>query len=119
MAAKSAPQRSFGTGAASRISGVPIRTVDFWARSGIVQPSIAVASGIGSDRQYSLVDLYALRALAGNPLKTASVQFRIVEAIRKTPYTGKIFVPLNAAVELCVDMKLIRREVDEKVGKER
>lgn len=54
-------QQSFSTGEASRATGVPARTMDYWARSGFLQPSIAEARGTGSDRRYSFADLVALR----------------------------------------------------------
>ena len=117
-AAKPGLERSFGAQAASRISGVPYSTLDFWARSGILEPSIAVAKGTGSDRMYSLTDLYALRALAGCPIKTAKIQRMIVEEIRRAPPCAHgVFVELNDVVELAIDLETIMREVNEKAGK--
>lgn len=51
----------FFTGEASRITGVAHRTVDYWARTKLVVPSVADAKGIGSDRLYNFDDLVALR----------------------------------------------------------
>ena len=46
---------------AVRLSGVPYKTLDFWAKTGLIVPSIVQASGKGSDRIYSFRDLVALR----------------------------------------------------------
>ena len=44
-----------------RITGVKYRTLDFWAKSGVVEPTIAKATGTGTDRIYSFRDMVALR----------------------------------------------------------
>jgi DNA-binding transcriptional MerR regulator len=54
-------RRSYTAGEASRASGVPYRTLDSWAKSGFVEPSILEARGSGSLRLYSFHDLVALR----------------------------------------------------------
>ena len=51
----------FLTGEASRLTGVSHRTIDFWAKSKLIVPSIADANGTGSDRLYSFDDLVLLR----------------------------------------------------------
>jgi DNA-binding transcriptional MerR regulator len=52
--------RTFTAGQASRISGVPYRTLDFWARSGFLAPSAQQANGRGSERRYTVSDLFRL-----------------------------------------------------------
>lgn len=47
--------------AACAIVGITYRQLDYWARSGLVQPSIATASGSGSVRLYSFHDILVLR----------------------------------------------------------
>ena len=54
-------RESFSAGEAARITGVPYRTLDHWARTKFIVPSIADAEGIGSERQYAFTDLVALR----------------------------------------------------------
>jgi DNA-binding transcriptional MerR regulator len=54
---------SFTAVQASRITGIPYRTIDHWARTALIVPSIAQAKGPGTDRLYSLTDLIALRVV--------------------------------------------------------
>lgn len=49
-----------GTVAAS-VVGITYRQLDYWARTGLVRPSLADASGSGSRRQYAYRDLLELR----------------------------------------------------------
>ncbi len=55
------PKKSFSTREAARISCVTHRTVDYWAKTKLIVPSIADANGTGSDRLYNFDDLMALR----------------------------------------------------------
>ncbi len=43
------------------LTGVPYQTLNLWARNGLIEPSIAQASGTGSERVYSFRDLIALK----------------------------------------------------------
>lgn len=57
-----------------RLAGVTYRQLDYWSRTGILEPSIASAHGSGSQRLYSAGDVKAaatLRALrsVGFPLQ--------------------------------------------------
>jgi DNA-binding transcriptional MerR regulator len=52
---------SFSTGEAVRITGVPFRNIDYWARTKFIVPSVAEAQGTGTERRYSFSDLVALR----------------------------------------------------------
>jgi DNA-binding transcriptional MerR regulator len=51
----------FSAGQASRLSRVRYRTLDYWARSGFLAPSAQEASGKGSDRRYTFLDIVQLR----------------------------------------------------------
>jgi len=51
-----------GTKAAG-IVGISYRQLDYWARTNLVRPSLADASGSGSRRQYSYRDLLELRVI--------------------------------------------------------
>src|SRR5579859_3250811 len=70
--------QSFTSGEASRLSGVPLRRLDFWATSGFLPPSVARATGKGSERRYSFSDIVALRA--ANKLRQEGINLR---ALRK------------------------------------
>lgn len=52
----------FTAGQAVVLTGVPYKTLDYWDRSGLLSPSVAHASGKGTDRIYSFGDLVALKA---------------------------------------------------------
>jgi len=43
------------------VTGVPYQTLNHWARTGLVEPSIAKAAGTGSERIYSFRDLITLK----------------------------------------------------------
>lgn len=51
----------FSAGQASRLSEVRYRTLDYWARSEFLTPSVQEASGKGSDRRYTFLDIVQLR----------------------------------------------------------
>ena len=68
-----------GTKAAS-IAGITYRQLDYWARTDLVRPSLADASGSGSRRRYSYRDLLELRVIkslldAGIRLESVRVAF--------------------------------------------
>jgi len=43
------------------LTGLSYRQIDYWARTGVVKPSIKAGEGKGSRREYSFKDLVALR----------------------------------------------------------
>ncbi len=68
-----------GTKAAT-IAGITYRQLDYWARTDLVRPSLADASGSGSRRRYSYRDLLELRVIkslldAGIRLESVRVAF--------------------------------------------
>jgi predicted RNase H-like HicB family nuclease/DNA-binding transcriptional MerR regulator len=54
----------FGVAAALRLAGISYPQLDYWAKTGLVQPSIQQAAGRGTRRVYSFDDLVALRVVA-------------------------------------------------------
>ena len=54
-------KKAFSTGQAAHIARVSHRTVDYWARTKLVVPSVAEATGAGVTRLYDFKDLVALR----------------------------------------------------------
>ena len=46
-----------------RVVGITYRQLDYWARTGLVRPSIRDAQGSGSQRLYSFQDLVALKVI--------------------------------------------------------
>ena len=45
------------------IVGITYRQLDYWARTGLLKPSIAAARGSGSQRRYSFGDIVQLRVV--------------------------------------------------------
>jgi DNA-binding transcriptional MerR regulator len=67
-----------------KIVGITYRQLDYWARTGLVRPSLADAHGSGTQRRYSYRDLVRLKVIknlldAGVKLQTAR---KAIEYIR-------------------------------------
>jgi DNA-binding transcriptional MerR regulator len=65
--------------------GISYRQLDYWARTGLLQPSVATAKGSGSRRVYSYSDVLELKVIkqlldAGVSLQSAR---RAVECLRE------------------------------------
>ncbi len=56
-------ERGFSSYRTAEIAGITYRQLDYWARQGIVRPSLTAATGSGSRRQYSYSDLLELRVI--------------------------------------------------------
>jgi DNA-binding transcriptional MerR regulator len=69
---------SFSAVEASHIAEVPYKTVDYWARSSFIVPSMAIADGRGTERRYTFDDLVALRT--ARTLRNAGAS---MQALRK------------------------------------
>lgn len=52
---------AFTSGQVCRLTGVPYRTLDYWASSGFLSPSAQAADGTGTWRFYTFLDLVQLR----------------------------------------------------------
>ena len=75
---RSTVKQGFSAGQAARLSGVTYRTLDYWATSRFITPSLVPASGKGSQRLYSFSDLVALRV--ARDLRAAGIS---LQALRK------------------------------------
>ena len=76
--------QAYSSGQASRLTGVPYRTLDYWARTRFIVPSAAEASGTGSERRYTFKDLVALRIvreLRAGGVSTRALR-RVIEFLR-------------------------------------
>lgn len=67
-----------------KLTGITYRQLDYWARTGLVRPSVADAKGSGSKRLYSYRDLLELKVIkqlldAGVSLRSAR---RAVDCLR-------------------------------------
>lgn len=79
---------SFSTRRAAEIAGVSHRTVDYWAKTKFIVPSIADAKGIGTDRLYNFDDLIALRVagdLRKSGISTQALR-SVIDYLRKRGY---------------------------------
>ena len=56
-------REDFSAVEAARYAKVPYASVDYWARTKLVVPSLAEAKGTGTERRYSFSDLVALRVV--------------------------------------------------------
>ncbi|MCQ3813256.1 MAG: MerR family transcriptional regulator [Acidimicrobiia bacterium] len=56
-------EQGFSSKRTAEIAGITYRQLDYWAREGIVCPSLTPASGSGSRRKYSYRDLLELRVI--------------------------------------------------------
>jgi DNA-binding transcriptional MerR regulator len=60
-------EQDAGTGyrgtTACRVAGITYRQLDYWARTGLVQPSIRPATGSGTHRLYSFRDILVLKVV--------------------------------------------------------
>jgi len=64
---------------AAEIAGITYRQLDYWARTGLVGPTLARASGSGSRRRYSYRDLLELRAVKS--LLDAGIRLELVREV--------------------------------------
>ncbi|HHT9126562.1 MAG TPA: MerR family transcriptional regulator [Candidatus Brocadiia bacterium] len=69
----------FNTGMVCDVVGITTRQVNYWDKTGIIKPSIGQASGYGSRRLYSFVDLIQFRV--AKSLKDAGMS---LQKIRKS-----------------------------------
>jgi len=63
-----------------RVVGISYRQLDYWARTGLVTPSVRDAHGSGSQRLYSFRDLVSLRVIK-NLLDTGISLQRVRKAV--------------------------------------
>jgi DNA-binding transcriptional MerR regulator len=64
----------------AKLVGISYRQLDYWARTGLVTPSVHDAGGSGTQREYSFQDIVLLRAIK-NLLDTGINLQRIRKAI--------------------------------------
>jgi DNA-binding transcriptional MerR regulator len=57
------PEKGFRAPQACSAVGITYRQLDYWARTGLIRPSIQTATGSGSQRLYSFTDLVQLKVV--------------------------------------------------------
>jgi DNA-binding transcriptional MerR regulator len=71
-----------------RIVGISYRQLDYWARTGLVTPSIRDARGSGTQRLYSFQDLVTLRVIK-NLIDTGVSLQRVRKAVDHLKQMGR------------------------------
>ncbi len=100
-----------GTKAAS-IVGISYRQLDYWARTDLVRPSLAAATGSGSRRLYSYRDLLELRVIkslldAGIKLESVRRAFAYLREHVETDIAAAHLVISGSDVILCDGDQLV------------
>lgn len=100
-----------GTKAAS-IVGISYRQLDYWARTDLVRPSLAAATGSGSRRLYSYRDLLELRVIkslldAGIKLESVRRAFAYLREQAETDIAAAHLVISGSDVILCDGDELV------------
>lgn len=91
----------YTTDALARSIGASYRVVDYWARTGVLEPTRRPASGSGSQRSYSREDVVVGRALfelarhgaRGETLRPASAALR--DQLARGQWAGVVYVGLD------------------------
>jgi DNA-binding transcriptional MerR regulator len=86
-------RQTFSAGITSRVTGVPYRTLDYWARSRFIVPSGREASGIGSERRYTFDDLIALRT--ARELRSAGISTQALRRVIRFLQKWSVQKPLS------------------------
>jgi DNA-binding transcriptional MerR regulator len=99
-------KESFSAGEATKLAGVPYRTLDHWARTKFIVPSISEAQGTGTERKYGFNDLVALRVareLRDAGISTQALR-RVVDFLRRkgsqNPLADSRLVVVGSDVQL-------------------
>lgn len=98
------PEREFRAPTVCAVAGITYRQLDYWARTGLVTPSIAPASGSGTSRLYSfedLVELRLIRALMDDGRSLQSIRDAVVvyrEAVERYGEADALFMISDPAV---------------------
>src|SRR3954453_14482764 len=112
MAEHDTGEQGYSGTRAAQIVGITYRQLDYWARTDLVRPSLADASGSGSRRQYSYRDLLELRMIknlldAGIRLETVREVFNNVRTYVGEDITSANLVISGTGVVLCNGDELI------------
>jgi DNA-binding transcriptional MerR regulator len=111
-----AGQPSDGTGYSgtrvAKIVGISYRQLDYWARTGLIEPSLTPAAGSGSRRAYTYRDLLELRVIkslldAGIKLESVRLVFEYLRDHADTDIAAAHLLISGRDVVLCTGDDLI------------
>ena len=105
-------EQGFSGTKAAAIVGITYRQLDYWARTDLIRPSLADASGSGSRRLYSYRDLLELRVIkslldAGIKLESVRTAFQYLRTHVDTDIASAHLVISGGDVILCDGEQLI------------
>jgi DNA-binding transcriptional MerR regulator len=97
---------------AAKIVGISYRQLDYWARTDLIRPSLAEATGSGSRRRYSYRDLLELRVIktlldAGIRLESVRQVFAYLREHVATDIASAHIVISGQQVMLCDGDELV------------
>ena len=97
---------------AARVAGITYRQLDYWARTGLVEPTIRGAAGSGSQRLYGFRDILVLKLVKGLLDTGISLQQirTAIEQLRDSGITDLARITLmsdGASVYLCTTQEEI------------
>ncbi len=106
------PDETFSGTQAAQIAGITYRRLDYWARTDLIRPSAADATGSGSRRRYTYRDLLELRVVkklldAGIRLEAIRSVFDYMRAHVDTEIGAAHLVIDGSTVLLCDGDELI------------
>jgi DNA-binding transcriptional MerR regulator len=83
-----------------KIVGITYRQLDYWARTGLVRPSVKDARGSGSQRLYSFQDLALLKTIkrmldSGVNLRQIRSAMKTLKSLREPPLGTTLVVDGN------------------------
>ena len=105
-------EHGFSGSKAASIVGISYRQLDYWARTDLVRPSLADASGSGSRRRYSYQDLLELRVIkslldAGIKLESVRKAFAYMREHMDTDIAAAHLVLSGGDVMICDGGELV------------
>lgn len=100
--------RTFTTQEVMEATGASYRIVDYWARNGVLTPSVAEACGSGSRRRFSALDVEVARVLlvlgahgaTGPSLRPAAEGLR--QVLADEGLTGVVYITVGGQVSRMV-----------------
>ena len=105
-------ERGFSGTQTAKIVGITYRQLDYWARTDLLRPSLAEATGSGSRRRYSYRDLLELRVIktlldAGIRLESVREVFTYLRKHVTTDIASAHIVISGTQVVLCDGDELV------------
>lgn len=105
-------QNAFTASRVRKLTGVSYETLNFWAKIGLVRPSVSAASGSGTRRIYDFEDLVAIRVAL--KLRRAGVfgpsLVRVLELLRNSGFDSPAKVAVDVTLKGEVEINLGKGE---------